>query len=256
MIIRKPTVVFPDELTASKPDWLTRRIKTGTLPAPHPDMAEKSVYSAALEETVRTIAAGLKPMGFKKNGKTLNRRLENGLVHVINFQSGQYPIGKQTGGDGKPAPSLYGKFCINLGVFVPEIHKADGLVLKGSTVHEYNCSIRTRLSELTSNKNQWYPIVDERGQQEQRLADQLNALGLAFFRQFDSREGILAYFGKFHTLPFHTKVRAELDVAIIECTLGDSSAARKRLDTLLQKDSVKGHPFGTYVEKVRRDLSL
>ena len=79
----------------------------------------KSRYVLALDEIQRAMTAFLKPLGFRKSGRTYNRTVEDGLVHVVGFQMGEYPIG------GYIIPGLrknfYGRFTVNLGVVLPAV---------------------------------------------------------------------------------------------------------------------------------------
>ena len=46
-----------------------------------------------MSAVVSAVAPTLKAAGFKKQRHTFNRLAERGLVHVLNFQMGQFPIG-------------------------------------------------------------------------------------------------------------------------------------------------------------------
>jgi hypothetical protein len=59
-----------------------------------PDKIENSVFQ------------NLKPLDFKKKGRTFNREAERGIYQVINFQSGQFPIGSQN-----VIPGLNENYC-------------------------------------------------------------------------------------------------------------------------------------------------
>lgn len=79
-------------------------------------------FKTQLDIVEKDIYAKLKPVGFKKNGRTFNRRLDDGIIQVINLQSGRYPIGQ-----GYKIPglreNLYGKFVVNLGVCIESLYK-------------------------------------------------------------------------------------------------------------------------------------
>ena len=47
-------------------------------------------------DTVQAFVTGLlKPLGFRRRGRTYNRTREPGVVQVVNLQSDKYPIGDQ-----------------------------------------------------------------------------------------------------------------------------------------------------------------
>ncbi len=54
----------------------------------------KSLVVAALDSIQKELTAFLKPLGFRKKGRTYNRCVHDGLVQAINLQMGQYPIGE------------------------------------------------------------------------------------------------------------------------------------------------------------------
>ena len=78
-------------------------------------------YKIQLNEIEKSVYSFLKPQGFKKKGRTFNRQTEKGLYQVINFQSGQFPIGGNYVIPGIHE-SFYGTFTINLGVCIEEIY--------------------------------------------------------------------------------------------------------------------------------------
>ena len=63
-------------------------------------------YKEKLDEIQRLIFLDFKPLEFKKRGRTFNRETENGIFQVINFQSGQFPVGKQ-----HKIPNLKNDYC-------------------------------------------------------------------------------------------------------------------------------------------------
>jgi len=73
-----------------------------------------SPYVKALDDIQKALTGFLKPVGFKKKGRTYNRHVGDGLVQVVNLQMGQFPIGDYV------IPGLreshYGRFTVNLGV--------------------------------------------------------------------------------------------------------------------------------------------
>lgn len=53
-----------------------------------------SAYVTALDEIQLAMTAFLKPLGFKRSGRTYNRAVEDDLVQVVGFQMGGYSIGQ------------------------------------------------------------------------------------------------------------------------------------------------------------------
>src|ERR1700709_1123710 len=106
----------------------------------------KSEFVSALDNVQRAVTGRLRPLGFKKGGRTYNRILDSGLVQVVNFQMGEYPIGDYV------IPGLresyYGKFAINLGVYLPCVFEIEGEPGPKRIVRDYHCEIRERLGAL------------------------------------------------------------------------------------------------------------
>ena len=109
---------------------------------------------------VASVAPTLKAAGYKKQRHTFTRIAEPGLVHVVNFQMGQFPIGAYE----IPGlrPNLYGKFTVNLGVFAREVYELTQRRTAPASVHEYSCEFRVRLGELfTPPGDVWWLLSDD-----------------------------------------------------------------------------------------------
>ena len=119
-------------------------------------ISKKSDNVRYLNEIQKEVFQYLKTLGFKKKGRTFNRQSENGVWQVINFQSGQFPVG-----DNYVIPgvreSFYGKFTVNLGVIVKEL----ALDKEKVFFQEYDCQIRTRLCQLTKGEDVWWAITED-----------------------------------------------------------------------------------------------
>jgi len=117
-------------------------------------------FKTQLDIVEKDVFAKLKPLGFKKIGKTFNRRLDDGIIQVINFQSGQYPIGQ-----GSEIPglreNLYGKFVVNLGVCIESLYKFQSPTEGKKYYKEYDCQIRDRLGIQLTGQDYWWTITDD-----------------------------------------------------------------------------------------------
>src|SRR5437868_3156941 len=84
----------------------------------------KSPFAHKLDEIVRSVSPELKAAGFRKKGRTFNRVAEDGFVHVIGFQMGQFPVGNlETYVVPGLRENLYGKYTVNLGVHIREVYE-------------------------------------------------------------------------------------------------------------------------------------
>jgi hypothetical protein len=84
-------------------------------------MEQKSEYVLRLDKIQKAVNQKLRPLGFRKLGRSHNRMTAGGLIHVVNFQMGEFPIGDYV----IPGlrENLYGRFAVNLGVLLPCVHR-------------------------------------------------------------------------------------------------------------------------------------
>ena len=152
----------------------------------------------------------LKPLGFRKNGRTFNRQTEKGIYQVINLQSGQY-----SPWDNYVIPGLrenyYGKFAVNLGVLVQELYDLKNHSTTKKIYQEYDCQIRSRLASLVKGKDYWWPITNETNSTATEIIEGLNSTGLLWLDTFETRDKICASWGNISG----SSKRAKLDVALI-----------------------------------------
>ena len=113
----------------------------------------KSALASTMDELQRRLHPLLRQSGFRKHGRTLNRATVDGLTHVIGFQMGSFDPPGTSHFPGL-RENLYGRFTVNLGVYVPEVALHHGGGEAKSVVHDYNCCIRTRLGR-TAEKEIW-----------------------------------------------------------------------------------------------------
>ena len=147
----------------------------------------QSEYTKTLNKLQSIVHKELKVQGFEKKGRTHNKVVENGLVHVINFQSGEYPIG---GNYVIPSirESLYGQFAVNLGVFVSDIYEVTNKPLEKNFIPEYICQIRVRLAELTQSEDHWWTVGENYMDVANEIISGVNEQAVDWFLHFSSRE--------------------------------------------------------------------
>jgi hypothetical protein len=162
----------------------------------------KSEIVAGLDEILKPIAAVLKQKGFQKSGRTFNRLRDDGMVHVISFQMGQFPIGNYV----IPGlrENLYGKFTVNLGVMLPCVLEIERGSKPKKIYHEYDCQIRERLGSLAmeGKKDIWWNIQPPFDSVTSDITTLLENLGIPFLDQFLSYRNVLNYFDEHMKLPF------------------------------------------------------
>ena len=111
-----------------------------------------------MAEIVQVVQPSLKSAGYRRSGNRFNRKTEPGIVQVISFQMGAFnpPGTVEIGG---LRPNLYGRFTVNLGVFLEAVMPYDKTPPPKSFVNDYNCHIRRRIGELLDNPaDYWWPL--------------------------------------------------------------------------------------------------
>lgn len=168
-------------------------------------------FKTQLDIVEKDVFIKLKPLGFKKNGRTFNRRLDDGIIQVINFQSGQYPIGQ-----GYEIPglreNLYGKFVVNLGVCIESLYKFQSPTEHKKYYKEYDCQIRNRLGTLLTGQDYWWTITNDNTKITQEIIEGIETKAFDWFSGLDTKEKIISNNGQ---LPYGATPRAKLDIALI-----------------------------------------
>src|SRR5207249_2541374 len=116
---------------------------------------------------------------------------EGGLIHVVNFQMGEYPIGQRYVIPGI-RESFYGKFAVNLGVLLPCVRETEWQKPAPEFVQEHYCTIRSRLGSLAFGTDQWFELTSDTSTLTKTLVQMLDRFGLPFFEQFPNYAAVLA----------------------------------------------------------------
>lgn len=133
----------------------------------------------------------LRQFGFRRHGRTYNRVTSDGLTQVVGFQMGAFDPPGTTYFPGL-RENLYGRFTVNLGVYVPEVAREHGGGPAKAVVHDYNCCVRARLGQVTG-RDLWWGI-SAAGSLLAEMHERLQEEAFPFFRAFESREQIVREF--------------------------------------------------------------
>lgn len=171
----------------------------------------KTDFKAQLDIIEKEVYAKFKPLGFKKNGRTFNRRLEEGIIQVINFQSGQYPIGENYVVPGL-RENLYGKFVVNLGVCIESLYKFQSPSESKNFYKEYDCQIRDRLGTLLTGQDYWWTITEDNQKVIEEIIIGFETKGLEWFSGVDTKKKVISNYAN---LPYNSSPRTKLDIALI-----------------------------------------
>lgn len=200
-----------------------------------------SQYVIALNGIQKGLTGYLQPLGFKKDGRTYNRRVGDGLIQTVNLQMGQ--------------KGLHGRFTINFGVALPAVRPIEFGREFPEFIQEYDCEIRARLFHLIFHKDTW---LDLDHQLEKTAADTIrymDAAGLTFLEEFESYEAILAIIDSRGCLPSSNKGRSALIGAIVCVHLKQPDRARAYFDRAAELAG-RNRGFGYHVAQLRRACGL
>lgn len=216
---------------------------------------EKSATPIDLKSQLDTIEkevfSKLKPLGFQRKGRTLNRRLDSGLIQVINFQSGQYPIGQ-----GYEIPglreNLYGKFTVNLGVCIESLYKLEFPTKSKKYYKEHECQIRNRLGLLLTGQDSWWEITIDNNIIAQEIIEGVETKAFDWFSGVDTKEKIILNNGQF---PYDTTPRAKLDTALM-VWLDDKAKGSELFKEYYKSIRTTESPHKKYVIDLANELNI
>ena len=204
---------------------------------------EKSEFVHQLDAIQDAANLVLRPLGFRKRGRSHNRITPQGLVQVVNFQMGEYPIGNYV----IPGirESSYGTFVVNLGVLLPCIYRLYKFPMP-KTVRDGHCSIRSRLHH--ENGNEWFSFTNDTVATPANIVGLLRQEGIPFLFQFESYNDVISYFSTHGALPDQNRGRSCLEAAVVSRELGDIDASNRLFEQAHHDSNHKD--FQSYVVEV------
>ncbi len=206
----------------------------------------KSEPAKAMDDLQSQLRPFLKERGFRLQARTCNRTTADGLKHVINFQMGRFdPPG--TSYIPWSRKNLYGKFTINIGIYVPEVGLAEYGLSPRAFIQEPYCCIRVRLAQLSGESDVWWKlpasqttIDDIKGRIEQDA--------LSFFARCENRYAVL------QELERGTgTLKPRISQAIILAHRGEVEKAKELLHAQAQSATAEHRD---YVQQIAEHLKL
>jgi hypothetical protein len=202
----------------------------------------------ALDELQSKLRPRLLELGFRVRKRTSNRSTADGLIQVVQFQLGRFD---PTGTYQIPGlrENLYGRFTVNVGVYVPEVGQAMGFT--PSFVHEVDCCVRARLGQLAPNRTDIWWGLQWIDQAAAEAWQRLERDALPFLERFHSRDAILKELmrGKSPYSP-----RPLVECAIILANRGQQTDARSLLT--MQALEAKSAKHTEYLRELAVKLGL
>lgn len=192
-------------------------------------MKPKSPIVSRLDDVQAALIKLLKPLGFSRKGRTLRRQTEPGVLQIVALQAGPFEIGPPL-----PEPvkhlreDYYGKFTVNLGVFVEEIHERTNPPVKlGRVISDAHCSIRTRLGHITDHEDKWWSLIEGVDETVDEVGSLILHVGIPFLDRFKFRDKIVEEWLHFNEQEMLITNVARLDIAMILLKKNDIAGATK-----------------------------
>ncbi len=190
------------------------------------------------------VYAQLKPLGFRKHGRTLHRFSDGDISQVVNFQNGC------------PQKQIYNILWVNLGIRIPECTERSFSISQPlkKYYHDYDCTIRTELSSFASHKNTGYSLKQDPHKIGNTVLSDLQKYVLPVFDTLNSREAILHHrkdYPDFDEYNHHLRL---LEEAMIYGRAGNTDKATACFNRYYQKVLQKyndelAHGSRTYMRK-------
>ena len=195
---------------------------------PNAGSAEVPDAKQVLDEIEAAVYAHLKPLGFRKFGRTLHRFVSGDLSQVVNFQVWREIL--------EPSD----KFCVNLGIRIPECaERKFHPVTDKKYYSEASCTLRSKLGMVSGNGEVWFSITENKEALTKRIIEELDRYALPVFDVLCSREAILARRRDYPRIDTLNRNLILLEECFIYGYLGDLEKAKERFDVYYQEAVAK-----------------
>lgn len=211
----------------------------------------KSDLAKQMDEVQARLRPLFKDRGYRVRDRTFNRSTTDGLVQVVSFQMGRFDPPGTTDIPGL-REHLYGRFTVNLGVYVPEVAVCHGYGGK-AFVPEYECCVRARLGLIGPEETDvwWLARADDEVVLDVR--ERLVRDAFPFLERFSSRDAILDEW-KDRTENIFAGGPPRIECAIILAKRGQAAEARKLLAAQAREAHLPAH--AEYVRELAAQLGL
>ncbi len=208
-----------------------------------------------LDVIQKDVYAQLKPLGFRKHGRTLHRFVEGDISQVVTFQLGQAYLG------------VTHLLTVNTGIRVPESYTRSFLPEENPKkyYHDHSCNIRSRLGEVEGQEVTVYDLRTDTTAITADILRQLQDVVLPAFAVLSSRDAILAKRREYPHLDRFNDHLIALEEAMIHGRRGDLDTAwhlfrqyYRHVEVELQTDPKKRHLQGhlEVLQELARKLAI
>ncbi len=205
--------------------FLKRRNTSEKSPDSKQSPAAKLDTKQILDEIEAAVYAHLKPLGFRKHGRTLHRFVSGDISQVVSFQVYRNMM--------EPSD----KFCVNLGIRIPECAACTFHPVNDKKYYsEASCTLRSRLGMVSGSREVWFSLFENTEVLKKHIIEELDRYVLPVFDVLCSREAILAKRRDYPQMDTLNRNLIPLEECFIYGHLGDLEKARERFDVNYQED--------------------
>lgn len=199
----------------------------------------KSKAAEEMDELESQLRPFLEQHGFRMRSRTCNCMTTDGLTHVINFQMGRFD---PPGTSYIPwfRKNLYGKFTVNVGIYVPEVFRHTHTIQPGSFIAEPDCCVRARLGNLGPEPEDLWWKVRANSRTVAELQLRLKRDAIPFLERLQTRDALLNELGKIEE-SYGSGGPPRVVCAIILAHRGQKEAARANLIAQARKVARPDH---------------
>lgn len=188
-------------------------------------LKRKKISSTERVDTIQALVYEyLKPLGFRKYGRTMHRFVEKDISQVIHLQNGC------------PQKGILGKLWVNIGIRVPECVEMKFTVSEPMKkyYHEYECNIRTCLGYLADGEDTFYDLRKSPQKIATDIIDRIKKYVIPVFDVLSSRKSILQYRADYPSFDLVGSHLIVLDEAMIYGRSGDIEKASELFNRYYQ----------------------
>ena len=193
----------------------------------------KSKIANLVDEIQELIGPFLIRREYQLRNRTFSRHLDDGLIHLIEF------------GLARSTSSYYGKFTVDLGIFIPEVYSTFEKEEKPKYITTHHCEFVRRLPSLEEGvEDRWWDAC-EVSNSSNDIVNLLQKYGLPFLESLTTRDNIYQAWQKSGN-SIGLPPRGRLTMAIILTKIGRNLEALE-----LIYEEIKNSEHKQYIEFVK-----
>jgi hypothetical protein len=178
---------------------------------------------------------------YQLRNRTFSKQLGNGLIHLIEF------------GLAGSTSSFYGKFTVDLGIFIPELYSIFEKKEIPKKITTQHCEFVRRLPSLEEGiEDKWWD-VNEASSSSNEIIKLLQKYGFSFLEELTTREKIYQAWQK-NGNSIGLPPRGRLSIAIMLNESGDKKAATELFKEEIE--DIENKQYLAFVKEITTQLGI